>query len=350
MTTTLKRALRPVRYQVERLAFLTALNLPSTLQRRLAGRPVTIDGLTLAPDTQLMLRLMRLTGQDDGWSGPVPAARAGLVERCRLAGGSLPIGGIRTVELPFGRGRLYLPSAEVATPAPLVVFFHGGGFYLGDLDSHDAPARMLAETAGVRVLSVAYRLAPEAKFPAAYDDALVAFDWAREHAEGLGADPDRIGVGGDSAGGNLAAEVALAAGERCAFQLLIYPVTQMNEVTESRKLFADGFFLTAEAIEICGSHYLAPDTDPCDPRLAPLRTEIPAGTAPAYVATAGFDPLRDEGEAYARRLAEAGVPVRTRRFADQIHGFVNVLGAGHSARAATTEIAEALRELAAPRC
>ena len=339
----LGKALEAGLHQAQRAAFVGAMNLPPALQRRLVGKPVVLDGQTLAVDTQLMLRLTELTGEPDPSTLSIPQGRKALVRQAGIAGGTQKIGAVRSLTVAGLPARLYLPSGAAAV-GPLLVFLHGGGFIFGDLDSHDAACRYLAETSGVRVLAIDYRLAPEAPFPAAYDDAVTAFDWAVEHAAELGADPERIGVGGDSAGGNLAAEVALAARERCAFQLLIYPVTQTDEMTRSRELFAEGFYLTAGFIEVATKNYLPEGTDPRDPRHAPLYADIPAGVAPAYVATAGFDPLRDEGEAYAAKLQDAGVKVTLKRFPGQIHGFFNVIGAGHSARAAVTEIAGVLRD------
>ncbi|WP_296606490.1 alpha/beta hydrolase, partial [Nocardioides sp.] len=224
-------------------------------------------------------------------------------------------------------------------------FFHGGGFMYGDLQSHDASCRFLAERSGVRVLAVDYRLGPEEPFPASYDDALAAHRWVVDHAAEVGADPARIAVGGDSAGGNLAAVVAIEtarAGLPLAFQLLVYPATDAVRETESAELFADGFYLTKAFMDLANECYIGAG-DPRDPRVSPLYADLPAGLAPAYVATAGFDPLRDEGEAYARRLVDAGVHVELRRFTDQIHGFFNIVGAGRTARAANAEIAVKLK-------
>ncbi len=174
---------------------------------------------------------------------------------------------------------------------------------------------------------------------------MAAYRWVVEHAASLGADPARLGVGGDSAGGTLAATTAIAAaheGLPLAFQLLIYPGTDMTTTTESRRLFERGFYLTDEFMDLAKAHYLPDETRWADPEASPLLGEVPEGLAPAYVATAGFDPLRDEGEAYARKLADAGVAVELRRFPDQIHGFLNVVGAGRTSRAATAEMAARL--------
>jgi acetyl esterase len=335
-------SLESLRHPVEKFAFVTAMNLPPALQRRLAGRPVVIDGQTLAVDTQLMLRLTRLAGEPDPSTLSIEEGRAALLNQALIGGGTQKIGSVRTLTVGDLPARLYIPTGAPAV-GPLLVFLHGGGFVFGDLASHDSSCRYLAEQAGVRVLAIDYRLAPEHRFPAAYDDALAAFDWAHEHAAEIGADTARIGVGGDSAGGNLAAGVALAAGERCAFQLLLYPVVDMDADTESRRLFGEGFYLTTNFIALAGRSYVPDGVDHRDPRLSPLYAEVPDVVAPAYVVTAGFDPLRDEGEAYARKLEDAGVKVELRRFPDQIHGFLNVIGAGHTAKAAVTEIAAALK-------
>jgi acetyl esterase len=327
---------------VERLTLTTALGLPEPVQRRLVGPPVVVDGHTLATDTQLMLRLARIAGPAIE-SLPIDQGRKALLHQSRMAGGEQPIGKVETLWAAGHQARLYTPTFTPAEPGPLLVFFHGGGFIYGDLDSHDAAVRFLAEQSGVRVLAVEYSLAPEARFPSAYDDAVEIFGWVREHAGAVSADPERIGVGGDSAGGNLAASVALAVTGACAFQLLIYPVTQFDEQTGSRQSFRTGYFLTSDFIDLAGSSYVPTGTDPRDPRLSPLHAEVPAGVAPAFVATAGFDPLRDEGEAYADKLAAAGVEVETWRYPDQIHGFFNVLVA-RSSRAAAADIAAALRK------
>ena len=330
-----------VNRSLQKFAFVRAMSLPASVQRRLAGRPVEIDGQTLAVDTQLMLRLESVAGPSVE-SLPIPRGRIALRDQGVIAGGQPEVGSVRSLTVAGMPARLYVPTGAPAV-GPLLLFFHGGGFIYGDLDSHDAPCRLLAERGGVRVLSVAYRLAPEAPFPAAYDDALAAFDWIRANAEELGADPTRLGVAGDSAGGNLAAGVALARPGQLAFQLLIYPVTEaLGAQTRSRELFKHGFYLTRDFIDLASANY-SPE-DPQDPRYAPLYATVHEGVAPAYVVTAGFDPLRDEGEAYAEKLRDAGVKVEQRRFPDQIHGFLNVLSAGRSARAAVEDIARVLSE------
>lgn len=330
----------------EKVTFATAMGLPDAVIRRLAGRPVELDGQRLAADIQLMLKLVKVAGPPIE-SLPIEKGRVALVRQSVVAGGEQRVGKVQTVRAAGCQARLYTPTfIDASAPGPLLVFFHSGGFLYGDLDSHDAAVRFLCEQSGVRVLSVDYRIAPESPFPAAYDDALASFDWAVDHAAALGVDATRIGVGGDSAGGNLAAGVALARGSRCAFQLLIYPATARGDATTaSRELFGSGFFLSSGFIELAVRHYVTQDADPDDPRLTLLGAEVPAETAPAFLATAGFDPLRDEGEAYAQKLADAGVEVESWRYSDQVHGFLNMLVA-RSSRAAAAELAAALERLA----
>jgi acetyl esterase len=344
--------LTAARHHLEQLSLRAAMALPERVQRALAGRRVVRDGQTLAADLQLMLRMQRLAREPGPETLPIEEGRRAVLRQSTMVGGAQTVGAVR--DLPVGErpGRLYVPSGERgASPGPLLVFFHGGGWVYGDLDSHDPSCRFLAERAGVRVLSVDYRLAPEHPFPAAYDDCLAAYRWVVEHAPELGAVPERLAVGGDSAGGCLAATTALAAAEDglpLASQLLVYPGTDMRGGTESRELFGDGFYLTTGFIDLARGAYTPDRATHDDPRVSPLVAKVPDGLAPAYVVTAGFDPLRDEGEAYARKLAEAGVDVELRRFADQIHGFFNLVGVGRTSRAAMAEIAAKLRASLVP--
>jgi acetyl esterase len=333
----------------------TAMDLPPRAQRMLAGRPVRRDGLTLATDVQTMLRLQALGREPRIEDLPLQRAREALVRQARWVGGSLPIGATRDLTVDGAAGplpaRLYVPAALVSAPAPtspLLMFIHGGGMMYGDLASHDAVCRFLAEQAGVRVLAVDYRLAPEHPFPAAVEDCAAAYRWVVAHGPEIGADPARLAVGGDSAGGYLAATTAVTAAEEglpLAFQLLVYPATDFTAESASRRLFATGFFLSKRFMDGAQEAYFPPGTDLFDPQASVLkRQKFPDGLAPAYVATGGFDPLRDEGEAYAALLAEHGVEVGSTRFPGLIHGFLNVVGCGREALAANTEIARRLRE------
>jgi acetyl esterase len=342
-----RERLRTIGERLERLSLRAAMALPEPVQRSLGGRRVVRDGQTLAADLRLMLLMQQLAREPGPETLPVDEGRRAVLHQSAMVGGSQTIGAVRDLPVGDRPGRLYVPSGDAASsPGPLLVFFHGGGWVYGDLDSHDPSCRFLAERSGVRVLAVDYRLAPDHPFPAAYEDCLAAYRWVVDHAEELGGDPERLAVGGDSAGGCLAASTALAAAEDglpLAFQLLVYPGTDMRGGTESRAMFGEGFYLTTGFIDLARGLY-TPDPDTHDdPRVSPLLAKVPDGLAPAYVATAGFDPLRDEGEAYARKLAEAGVEVELRRFPDQIHGFFNLVGVGRSSRAAMAEIAAKLR-------
>lgn len=337
--------LRPATERAQSAILRAAMGLPEPVQRLLGGRAIVRDGQTLAADVQLMLRLQRVVREAGAETLPLAAGRRALRHHATATGGKQPIGSVRDVTLEDLRGRLYVPRDAPAV-GPLLVFFHGGGFVFGDLDSHDPGCRFLAERSGARVLAVDYRLAPEHPFPAATGDALAAYRWAVKNAESLGADHTRIAVGGDSAGANLAAITAIAAareGLPVAFQLLVYPMTDVARATESSKLFAAGFYLTDAFMELGNRSYLPPEVDVRHPDISPLYADLPVGLAPALVATAGFDPLRDEGEAYARKLADAGVEVELKRFPDQIHGFFNIVGVGRTSRAANAEIAVKLK-------
>ncbi|WAC92989.1 alpha/beta hydrolase [Mycobacterium sp. Aquia_213] len=217
----------------------------------------------------------------------------------------------------------------------------------GDLDTHDRLCRLIRRDAGIQVLSVDYRLAPEHPAPAALEDGYAAYRWALSHVDDLDADPGRICVGGDSAGGNLAAVVAHQArddGIAPALQLLLYPATDLGGDTASHKLFAAGFLLTAKDLGLFWSSYLDDSgIDVANPRVSPLRSENFAGLAPAIVATAGFDPLRDEGESYAAALEAAGNVVDLRRFGSLIHGFGQFDALGGACASALAEITSALR-------
>lgn len=223
--------------------------------------------------------------------------------------------------------RIYTPAGTA--PLPLLVFFHGGGWVLGDIESHDGTSRELANKAGCIVVSVGYRLAPEHKFPAAPEDCYAATKWVALNAAAFGGDPTRIAVGGDSAGGNLAAAVAQMAADRggapgLVHQLLIYPVTNYAFDTPSYRENGEGYLLTQELMQWFWKQYLSSDEDGKNAYASPIQARELRRVAPAFVITAEFDPLRDEGEAYAARLKEAGVPVEAKRYDGAIHGFFNL--------------------------
>ncbi|MYH68007.1 MAG: alpha/beta hydrolase, partial [Dehalococcoidia bacterium] len=241
--------------------------------------------------------------------------------------------------------RIYRPTE--AGNHSLLVWYHGGGWVIGDLDGADVTCRELAAKSGSVVVSVDYRLAPEHRYPAAHEDCYAATVWAAENAAELGADASKLAVGGDSAGGNLAAVVSLRArdedGPAIRFQLLVYPVTDHDYGTDSYRDNADGYLLTRDGMEWFWNHYLGPDGDGSHPHASPLRAEDLSGLPPAHVITAEYDPLRDEGEAYAKRLQEAGVDVTQTRYAGQIHAFYGMHGVLDDATNAADESAEKLK-------
>jgi acetyl esterase len=231
-----------------------------------------------------------------------------------------------------------------------MAFFHGGGFVIGNIETHDDQARLICRDVGIVVVSVDYRLAPEHKWPAGFQDCLAATQWVADHAATLGGDPDRILVGGDSAGGNLSAAVALAtreSGPKLAAQYLIYPGVDFAEDADypSRVENAEGYFLTAEDMLWFREQYLPDDVDITDPRNSPIHASSLAGAPPAVIATAEFDPLRDEGEAYAKALADAGVEVRLQRYDGLIHGFFAFGTISAAAAAAVSDMNATLKDL-----
>ncbi len=276
----------------------------------------------------------------------IEEGRAALEERLRLTGG-VPedVASVRDAVAGSVPVRVYTPTGDL--PLPGLVFFHGGGWVKGSLQSHDVACRALANGGACVVVSVDYRLAPEHKFPTAAEDAFAALSYVAEHADEFGVDRDRIAVGGDSAGGNLAAVVSLLArdngGPRLAQQLLIYPVTDHNLNTASYHANADGFNLTREAMRFYWRHYLQSDADGDDPRASPLRAQRFDGLPPALVITAEYDPLLDEGRAYASRLADAGVSVTYSEYPGMIHGFFTSAGVIDQGKAAIAEASAALR-------
>jgi acetyl esterase len=244
-------------------------------------------------------------------------------------------------ELPL---RLYRPAG--AGPLPALLYFFGGGWVLGTIDTADGVSRSLANASGALVIVTGYRLAPEHPFPAAIDDCYAALRWAAGHAAEIGADPARLAVGGDSAGGNLAAAVALrarAGGPALAGQLLVYPNTDQLADDHSMRDADDPFLFNRHSVAWYRRHYLADPGDAASPLASPLRAESLAGLPPALVITAEYDPLRDQGEAYALRLADAGVQAELSRYLGMAHGFFTMAGTVDASRAAIAQAAARLR-------
>jgi acetyl esterase len=247
------------------------------------------------------------------------------------------------LEIPV---RIYTPMGP--GPFPVLMWFHGGGWVVGDLDTADATARHLTVGAECVTVSVDYRLAPETKFPGAADDCYAATVWAAQNAARINGDPRRIAVGGDSAGGNLAAAVSLMARDRgtppLVFQLLVYPVTDRNLDTDSYRRNAEGYMLTRDGMQWYWDHYLRTAADASDPYAAPLVAQNLGGLPPALVITAEYDPLCDEGEAYAQRLQEAGVSTICSRYDGMIHGFFGMPAVLDKGKQAVTDASAALRK------
>ena len=297
--------------------------------------------MTLDPDVQIILDMIRLAGRPPFEAlTPDEARQAYMASRAVLAPEPQPVAETRDLACPGPHGdvplRYYRPTGTQAGDVlPAMVYFHGGGWLLGGLDSHDALCRHFANAARCAVVSVDYRMAPEQKFPAAVDDSAAATRWIIAHAASLGVDPARVAVGGDSAGGNLAAVIALMARDGTlpplAFQLLIYPATDMAMTTVSAQTITQAVPLTSKTMKWFVDHYMRGPGDVTDWRASPARASDLSGTAQALVLTCTCDPLRDEGLEYARRLERAGVRVTHLLFSDQIHGF---MGMGKIIRAA----------------
>jgi acetyl esterase/lipase len=306
--------------------------------------------MPLDPQAKAVLDQMTTAAAPPLHSLPVPDARALMAALAGMSGTStVPIAKVENRVVPGPHGtipvRVYTPQGRA--PFPLLVYFHGGGWVLGDLETHDGVCRELAHGAGCVVVSVDYRLAPEHKFPAAVDDCYAATSWAATHATELGVDPTRIAVGGDSAGGNLTCVTALRArdqgGPALCFQLPVYPVTNHSLDTPSYRENAKGYLLETEAMAWFWGHYLRADADGEQPYASPLRATTFRGLPPAFVITAEFDPLRDEGEAYAKRLQADGVPTTLKRYDGMIHGFFGMSGLMDKAKQAVADACAALR-------
>jgi acetyl esterase len=300
------------------------LRMPPGLIQRVAGPSPHVDGRTLDPALALMVK-----GNPRGSHATDPATRRQALRR-DIGLVMPPVGGV-AVEAAAAHGprgpiplRVYR-SHHGSAQRPVIVYYHGGGWVVGDLDTADGTCRMLALHSGCIVVSVDYRLAPEHPFPAPLDDAVAAFHWALDHSEQLGRIRDAVAVMGESAGANLAASVCLSvrgAGPTPLAQSLVYPATDLRMGHPSVETFAEGFLLEKQDMQWFVQHYLPDAGHLTHPLASPLLADDLSGLPPACVFTAGFDPLRDEGAAYARRLSDAGVDVRYRCFDDQVHGFL----------------------------
>jgi acetyl esterase/lipase len=333
---------------VETLGARALRLVPERWIERMLGAPLEIRGRRLAPRLQL---LAKLSAGRTPFHRMTPAeARATSREALALADSApCPMDRIEHRVVPGPAGsipvRVYHPP-DLAGARPLLLYFHQGGCVIGDLDGCETFCTLLAATARCPVMSVDYRLGPEHRFPAAQEDAFAAYRWAAEHAGEVGGDPTRLAVGGDSAGGGLAAaithEMKRSRGPQPLVQLLIYPWLLAYADNAAYRDFAEAFPLTPEGMRWFLAHYLSDEADRDDPRLSPLLEKDFVGLAPAIVVTAGFDPLCDEGDEYAHRLADAGVPVRHRCYESLCHSFTSLSGAAPAARAALEEIARDL--------
>ncbi len=303
------------------------------------------------PVIQTLLDAIEAMGAPPISDGPPERARAAfrrMTVDMRQPSQVVEVGAVRDLSVDGGAGpipaRHYRPATG-ETPRPTVLFIHGGGFVIGDLDTHDNQARAICAGAQADVVAIDYRLAPEHRWPAAAEDAIAAHRWVVDHVDELGGDRARIGIAGDSAGGNLAAVTALAARESglpLTAQLLVYPGVDFSEEWPSRQQNAEGFFLTNDDMVWFAEHYVGVSRDQADadllthPHLSPLHADL-AGLAPAVVVTAEFDPLRDEGDAFAAALAEAGVEVDHLPRPGMIHGFFDMFTFSPAAREAVDE-------------
>jgi acetyl esterase len=318
--------------------------------RFLEGHRISLGGRTMDPKAQIVGEFVKSI-RVPGVFPPLPELRQQLRTMVTLMDEPAPpLPRIEDLTIPGPAGaipaRLYAPSTGGA-PLPVVAYFHGGGWVQGDLETHHGLCARLAHHGGVLVVAVDYRLAPEHKFPAAVEDSLAAYRWLRAHGRDVGADPTRVAVAGDSAGGNLSAvvsQLAAAGGTPVpTCQALVYPAVDFSLDTESHRELVDGHVIPRDRILFYMDHYLRGEADRADLRASPLRAASLAGQPPTLIVTAGFDPLRDEGRAYGERLRAAGVDVAYREYPGQIHAFVSLTKAIPQGLACTLEIAEYLR-------
>lgn len=342
-----------VSFAAQRALAMRLLSLPRPVIARLCGGAHVVDGARLDEQAQLVLLLARLLSREKPWEIGVDRARRKLDREGHVLAPLAPAMGWtldRRIDGPASPIpiRIYVPRALVSSASsPALVYFHGGGFVLGSIESHDAVCRVLADRAGVVVVSVDYRLAPEHKFPAAVEDTVAAFRWVQAHAAALSIDPGRVAVGGDSAGGNLAAVVCQEQArnrlENAAFQLLLYPGTDLARSMPSHRLFERGYVLDWELTSWYLAQYVRSDDDIRDVRGSPILEDRLSALPPSMVVVAGFDPLRDEGVAYAEKMKKAGVPVTLRRDEGAVHGYVSLAGGIAVGMSALEAAADALR-------
>jgi acetyl esterase len=321
-------------------------------RRFLAGREIRHHGRTMDPKAQIVGEFVKSI-RVPGYFPPLPELRQQLRTMVGLMDEPAPaLPRLEDLQIPGPAGaipaRVYDPAPAARRPRPAVTYFHGGGWVQGDLETHHGFCARLALRSGAMVVAVDYRLAPEHKFPAAVDDCFAAYVWLRAHGGQIGADQDRIGVGGDSAGGNLAAVVAQLAAQAGrsvpACQVLIYPATDFAWDTTSHRELADAPVLPRERIVWYAEQYLRGEADARDVRASPLLAADLTGQPPAMVVTAGFDPLRDEGHAYADRLRGAGVDVHYREYEGQVHAFLLLTKVIPQGLTCTDEIGDYVRE------
>ena len=304
--------------------------------------------MALDPNVQLLLSTMEQSGNGSICDIGIEETRQ-FIEAFGTLGGTVEVARVEDLTIPGPTGeipaRLYSPAAEAMLP--VVVYFHGGGWCIGNITSHDGVCRKLAKGSGLTVISIDYRLAPEHPFPAAADDCYAAARWVADHGADLGVDPSRLAVAGDSAGGNLAAVTSILARDAGAptisFQLLVYPVIDGTMSFPSYKENAEGLLLTARDMAFFYDHYAGAGTDRKDPKLSPLYAPDLSGLPPALVITAEYDPLRDEGEAYADALQQAGVSARASRYDGMTHGFFGLEAIVPASAPAMEEAAAALK-------
>jgi acetyl esterase len=336
----------------------TTLELAHTLMsedealRFLDGHRISQGGRTMDPKAQIVGEFVRSI-RVPGYVPPLPELRQQGRTMVALLDEPAPaLARIEDISIPGPAGplpaRVYDAPGETRSPRPVLGYFHGGGWVQGDLETHHGLCARLALHSGVLVVAVDYRLAPEHKFPAAVEDCLAAYRWLRSHAREIGGDPARVGVGGDSAGGNLSAvvsQLAAEAGETVpSCQVLIYPAVDFGLDTPSHHELEDGPIIPRDRILWYSEQYLRGEADRTDRRAAPLRAPALRGQPAALVVTAGFDPLRDEGRAYADRLRAEGVEVVYREYPGQIHAFVSLTKAIPEGMACTLMIGDYLRE------